>query len=536
MSDIRIPADVQPVRTASSATSTVVTNAPPSVQSLPNGATIAGQVVARTPQGQVQIKLNDGQVLQLQTNLPLVVGRTVTLTVQQNGPQPQIAVQTANPSASQSANTAQNSGGAQTINNPQLTAQAQLARVAPQTPQPLPMAQTLAAILVPAPAKRETTPSPTNLIGRVIAQQGGIVQVQTAYGKMQLPFADTLPKDQMVRLSISPDNQAPVELHLIADENELPPTQAAKHAQTAYGAGEANKSQAQKINVQFLPEGEAKKTPGSQKAEVVFVAEREHVTMRTAQGIVTLPGNYAVKAGQIFWLQSQLSETPILEKPTAAPVLPGMKALPSLQAIADLWAKQPSLALQHFLQQTVPQPGGKMPAQILFYLANISANDAQAWFGGKLFKELETKNRDLAEKLGEEFSVNGGDDETEAAQPWRHVPIPILDGQQMQYVQLFTRRQRDEEGDAPGQRFVIEANLTRLGTMQLDGFIRERNCQLVLRSHAELPKYLQQDIRQIFQDYMDLSGFDGSLRFQAMPDFPIKPALENNGSLVASRA
>jgi hypothetical protein len=102
-----------------------------------------------------------------------------------------------------------------------------------------------------------------------------------------------------------------------------------------------------------------------------------------------------------------------------------------------------------------------------------------------------------------------------------------LDGQQMQFVQFFCRRQQAQDSPEIGQRFVIEANLSKLGALQLDGFVRAQSCQLVLRGQRDLPVTLQADIRQIFQDYMDLSGFEGSIRFQTMPEFPIRPAKDN---------
>lgn len=512
MADIRPPTEVtQPRGHSIGGGASVIVNPSQSVQALPPGSTIQGQVLGRTPQGQIQVQLPDGQTLQLQTPLPLTAGRAVTLVIQQTGTPGLVQVQI------QATGTAQTLPIPNTVpadGNPGLR------------PLPLPLAQNIAAIFIPAELRRTTGAGGANspTIGKVLSQQGGTTEIETAFGRIQVPNAPTLKPGAMVSLSFPQQPDAKIQISPLG--NPLPgeakiPASNLLAAQNAYA--EEAKPETRQIPITLFPAQQKPATP-AQMAEVVFVSPQHHVTLKTANGVFTLLGNYQAKAGDQFWLAMPESAT---ASPTAAAVAdPLRKTLAHLPQLQDLWNKQPSLALQNFLQQIIPQPGPKLPAQILLYLAAISGNEGKFWFGPKLLQELESRKDKLGQGLLADFEAIEQED-SKGTQPWRHIPLPILDGQQMQFVQFFCRRQQTQDGAEIGQRFVIEANLSKLGALQLDGFVRAQSCQLVLRGQRELPANLQADIRQIFQDYMDLSGFEGSIRFQTTPEFPIHPAKDN---------
>jgi hypothetical protein len=100
-------------------------------------------------------------------------------------------------------------------------------------------------------------------------------------------------------------------------------------------------------------------------------------------------------------------------------------------------------------------------------------------------------------------------------------------------VRLFVKRDRKQQGanqqekKSDDTRFVVEVDLTQLGELQLDGFVRkqEKDVQfdLVLRSLTPLEPEVQQDIFEIYNATGAITGYKGSLTFQAVREFPVNP-------------
>ena len=76
----------------------------------------------------------------------------------------------------------------------------------------------------------------------------------------------------------------------------------------------------------------------------------------------------------------------------------------------------------------------------------------------------------------------------------------------------------------------MEVDLTQLGEMQMDGFVRRQESgvqfDLIIRSLQPLPAPVQQDILQIYNDAGAITGYKGSLAFQAVREFPVNPMEE----------
>ena len=103
-------------------------------------------------------------------------------------------------------------------------------------------------------------------------------------------------------------------------------------------------------------------------------------------------------------------------------------------------------------------------------------------------------------------------------------PIPLATNTAIEQIQLLMRRlsanETDEElREGPGTRFIIDVNLSRLGRIQLDGFITEtsKNFDLMIRSNQKLIPEMQADIISIFEAAQGFTGLSGWLRFQAAP-------------------
>ena len=113
---------------------------------------------------------------------------------------------------------------------------------------------------------------------------------------------------------------------------------------------------------------------------------------------------------------------------------------------------------------------------------------------------------------------------------WRLFFIPLLGGDQVQQLRLFLRHGQQgsggggggEEDDEP-TRFVVELELSRLGDLQLDGLVRDKRFDLILRTRAPLPEFMRRDIAQIFQDANGATGYAGNIGFQSSTAWRFMP-------------
>ncbi len=182
----------------------------------------------------------------------------------------------------------------------------------------------------------------------------------------------------------------------------------------------------------------------------------------------------------------------------------------------------------------VPQPGPRLASTILYFLQALSGGDLRGWLGGQAAGALERAGRgDLLARLNLDLVQLGRLSET-AGSEWRFLPIPLLDGTQVHQLRLFLRRRRTargggdaEEGDG-ATRFILDVELSRIGDMQLDGLVRDRRFDLILRTRHPLTDEMRRDIAEIFDDANGAAGHQGQISFQASGDWSFVP-LESSG-------
>ena len=63
-------------------------------------------------------------------------------------------------------------------------------------------------------------------------------------------------------------------------------------------------------------------------------------------------------------------------------------------------------------------------------------------------------------------------------------------------------------------RFILNLHLSRMGDMQLDGFLHKKRFDLILRSEEKLPPAIRQELLQKFAAGLDQTGMQGGMTFQ----------------------
>jgi hypothetical protein len=99
--------------------------------------------------------------------------------------------------------------------------------------------------------------------------------------------------------------------------------------------------------------------------------------------------------------------------------------------------------------------------------------------------------------------------------------LPLLIGNFPLALRLYL--QRDKPAGQDGIRFALEAELSRLGPVQLDCLLRAKRVILVLRSHRGFSPELRDDMRAVFQRALRSAGIGGDLSFATVATFLVHP-------------
>lgn len=184
------------------------------------------------------------------------------------------------------------------------------------------------------------------------------------------------------------------------------------------------------------------------------------------------------------------------------------------------------------LAQILPQTGQgvRLPLMAFFFIAAARAGDLSGWLGDKavdalkragksdLLDRLSKEIKDLAKGAGREgpSSTTGG---SSSGPEWRSMSLPLLWGEHV-YKVLFHYHQdqsaQDEKDEtATLTRFVFDLELPRMGDIQLDGFHRAQQLDLIIRAHSPFSTAMQHAMLAAYTNALEAAGLSGELSFQS---------------------
>lgn len=282
----------------------------------------------------------------------------------------------------------------------------------------------------------------------------------------------------------------------------------------------------------------------------------------------TPPNTRAPVSPQASTQATTLWLAPLQPSATMATMMPG--TIPAAPSWASLASGQLALAkdwpvLQQLAQQLTSAGQTLPPAmtanaapilgQLLHLYSQLRGGDVAAWLGAAADPSLQAvlpKNRKAgsaqpSNKQGDAELLAALDKDwqslAEAAAPstshsslnesgWRALFLPLYQDGQFNPIRFYWRQSGgggEDESAAPARqalstRLVIEANLSSLGALQLDGLIRSGKAaqqdvsangqfDLAIRSQRALDPTLREALRLGFQDAMDQASWRGQLSF-----------------------
>lgn len=292
--------------------------------------------------------------------------------------------------------------------------------------------------------------------------------------------------------------------------------------------------------------------PGSViTAPVIGHEPTGEVLLQTPAGIVRLQPEAVVPPGSTITFeiaQIKTQSLPNILPNTPAPLTELAQQWGSLQQIFSLLSgRSTPSGLEALLLPAAGQMQFSAPAKevtgktisngLLLFIAALRGGNFRDWIGLDNASLLEERgDANIYKKAAAEFRELARQ-YTEAPQGhWQPLFFPVAVDGNLQQVRLYVKRDRRQGGNPRDRkqeedtRFVIEVDLTQLGELQMDGFVRknEKDTQfdMIIRSLVPLSQEIQEDILRIYTNTGALTGYKGSLSFQSVREFPVNPMEE----------
>lgn len=327
-------------------------------------------------------------------------------------------------------------------------------------------------------------------------------------------------------------NAPPVGSHLLLRVIASPMTPGQAGLPSAAGTASAP-APGLAANAQILPAAAA--TPGAANAPAapaisnlppssllqgqVAIGAGGETVIETPIGTLSLDLRMALAPGTTISF-ARLEQTP----PPVASGLPPSQASgwPIFDQTLTILDKSAPRLAQLLRNDLTPATPGALAGTLLFLL---SAMYRGGWPSAAVPNALGAAGHGkLQARLDEDLSELGKLASDPATGDWRVHMLPLMNGPTVQSLRLYLRRRGATQQNAnEGSRFVIEAEMSRLGPLQLDALVRGRRLDLVLRSHEPLGADLREEATAIFRQATLAAGLHGDFVFATSARFAVAP-------------
>ncbi len=253
--------------------------------------------------------------------------------------------------------------------------------------------------------------------------------------------------------------------------------------------------------------------------------------IKLPQGLIALDTTARMPEGTVVRLEILSSSRPVT---SASSQTAQIEQTPPQQSVGGSWPAledalsslrdiNPNLA-DHLQNALLPKPDTRLAANMIFFLKALGRGHFKNWADDRTLKALGKAKPGLLNKLENDFEQLSKKAKTTNSTDWKIAYVPMQDQGQIHQIRIAQRDHQNEEKDGkdePGVRFVIDLELSRLGSLQLDGLAKDkaRKFELIMRSKSALPGYVRKQIHEIFENGMQTIGFDGKISFQVTPRF-----------------
>jgi hypothetical protein len=197
----------------------------------------------------------------------------------------------------------------------------------------------------------------------------------------------------------------------------------------------------------------------------------------------------------------------------------------------------PGQSLPGAATEVLPQTGTKLAAGLMNAVAALRSGEMEMLLGPLLTLRKAPAGKDeLLKRLQQEFGQLSELAKDRPGVEWRTLFLPVFDAQTgLSQIHLYYRQGQgggsdDPEGKDPATRFLIAVNFAVLGGFQLDGLVRRKRFDLMIRSLRRLSPEQRHDISGLFEEALAVGGRAGTIEFRTVEAFPVSPLDELRNS------
>lgn len=177
----------------------------------------------------------------------------------------------------------------------------------------------------------------------------------------------------------------------------------------------------------------------------------------------------------------------------------------------------------------IPQTGPKLAAGLAAAMTALRSGEIERMLAPMLAgRKIPADKEEMVKRLKEEFTQLSDLAKDRPSVDWRALFLPVYDPRVgLTQINLYYRHNGGEGSEKDkkdqGTRFLVDVNFAALGAFQLDGLIRGKRFDLMIRSRSRLSRNQRQEIIGIFENALEVGGNTGALEFRTMEVFPVSP-------------
>jgi len=210
------------------------------------------------------------------------------------------------------------------------------------------------------------------------------------------------------------------------------------------------------------------------------------------------------------------------QNPALAPLLQGFQWGALDEAVQLLIQSNPRMAASIIKSLPSPSNPAQLAAAGMAVMSAIKSGDLGNWLGERKIDALQRLSRgsNLMSSLTQDAPAAAR--AAESAADWRAVPLPMFWEGEIHKITLFTRKESNENAQNDqnngSTRFIFDLSLSRMGDIQLDGYLKEtkanKRLDLIIRAHNAFSQPMQQVMRSAYSNAIQSADMAGELNFQ----------------------
>lgn len=199
-------------------------------------------------------------------------------------------------------------------------------------------------------------------------------------------------------------------------------------------------------------------------------------------------------------------------------------------SLDDLLQNLTHISPQHAqsFRHILPNPAqpNTMGALSMFFLSVMRSGEADNWVGNEAISLLRQMGKaETVRAATSDITLSSRIENITLSQDWRMMMLPMLWENQIHKLPVYYKHMPDEKDaqDAADKkrrrlRFLFDLNLSRMGGVQVDGFMQSERLDIILRTKSPLSPPMQTQMKRIYAGAMEKSRLTGDLSFQFKPE------------------